>query len=214
MCNQHTVSKINLPHAVLHRLDCLPHIDTRHRHQRHIRKLQPAVFPLHNKSSFHLKPLPALQLPHRLLIFFYHTASAIPMQAGHSSLRKLRLRSPIFSFAAQKGLRTPASLSHAPEQQVFRVCPKTRQQIAVPFGNCFCPAHFNFAAQKGLRTPASLSHAPEQQVFRGCFYYQATDRSFLRKLLLLLFLTPLNSKCSGAASTTRQQLRRSALPSA
>jgi hypothetical protein len=89
MRDQHTIPKINLTHAVLHRLDRLPHIDTRHRHQRHIRKLQPAVFPLHNKSSFHLKPLPALQLPHRPLIFYYHTASAIPMQAGRSSLRKL-----------------------------------------------------------------------------------------------------------------------------
>ena len=52
MRDQHTISKINLTHAVLHRLNRLPHIDTRHRHQRHIRKLQPAVFPLHNKSSF------------------------------------------------------------------------------------------------------------------------------------------------------------------
>ena len=37
-----------------------------------------------------------------------------------SFLRKLQLRSPIFNFAAQKGLCTPDSLSHAPEQQVFR----------------------------------------------------------------------------------------------
>ena len=58
----------------------------------------------------------------------------------------------------------------------------------VPFGNCDCPAPFLILLRKG-----------------GC-------------ALLLHFLTPLNSKCSGAASTssstTRQQLQRSALPSA
>ena len=121
MRDQHTISKINLTHAVLHRLDRLPHFDTRHRHQRHIRKLQPAVFPLHNKSSFHLKPLPALQLrtDRSFSTIILHPPYQCKQVTGHSSLRKLRLPSPIFSFAAQKGLRTPASLSHAPEQQVF-----------------------------------------------------------------------------------------------
>ena len=91
------------------------------------------------------------------------------MQAGHSFLRKLRLPSPIFSFASQMGLRTPASLSHAPEQQVFRGCLYSfLRKLRLP------SPIFNFASQMGLRTLDSLSHAPEQQVFRGCLYYQAT----------------------------------------
>ena len=79
------------------------------------------------------------------------------------------------------------------------------------------------------RTPESLSHVHEQPVFMGCLHTvpfgncdcPAPFLILLRKggcALLLHFLTPLNSKCSGAASTssstTRQQLQKSALPSA
>ena len=87
------------------------------------------------------------------------------MQAGRSFLRKLRLPSPILNFAAQKGLCTPASLSHAPEQQVFggylySSLRKLRLRSSILI----------LLRKRGLRTPASLSHAPEQQVFRGCLH--------------------------------------------
>ena len=69
----------------------------------------------------------------------------------------------------KRGLRTPDSLSHAPEQQVFRGCLYSfLRKLRLP------SPIFNFASQKGLHTLDSLSHAPEQQVFRGCLYYQAT----------------------------------------
>ena len=70
------------------------------------------------------------------------------MQAGRSSLRKLRLPSPIFNFASQKGLRTPASLSHAPEQQVFRGCLHTgNSSKGAP---CRPPASYVSAANSAL----------------------------------------------------------------
>ena len=70
------------------------------------------------------------------------------MQAGRSFLRKLRLPSPILNFAAQRGLRTPASLSHAPEQQVFRGCLHTgNSSKGAP---CRPPASYVSAANSAL----------------------------------------------------------------
>ena len=87
------------------------------------------------------------------------------MQAGRSFLRKLRLPSPILNFAAQKGLCTPASLSHAPEQQVF--------------------GGYLYSFLRKLRLRSSILILLRKG---GC-------------ALLIHFLTPLNSKCSGAACT-------------
>ena len=143
MRDQHTIPKINLTHAVLHRLDRLPHIDTRHRHQRHIRKLQPAVFPLHNKSSFHLKPLPALQLPHRLLIFYYHTASAIPMQQVAVSFGNCNCPAPFLILLRKGGCAlllhflTPL---HPGNSSAGALCRPTRHQQAHPL--TFTPLTF------------------------------------------------------------------------
>ena len=70
------------------------------------------------------------------------------MQAGRSFLRKLRLRSSILILLRKRGLRTPASLSHAPEQQVFRGCLHTgNSSKGAP---CRPPASYVSAANSAL----------------------------------------------------------------
>ena len=70
------------------------------------------------------------------------------MQAGHNFLRKLWLPSSILILLRKRGLRTPDSLSHAPEQQVFRGCLHTgNSSKGAP---CRPPASYVSAANSAL----------------------------------------------------------------
>ena len=91
------------------------------------------------------------------------------MQAGHSFLRKLRLRSSILILLRKRGLRTPDSLSHAPEQQVFRGCLHTgNSSKGAP---CRPPASYVSAANSAL--DLDLPSALHRQVSRRALFAPA-----------------------------------------